>query len=156
MLFIVFVLSALGLGVFAQSSAWGQCGGTGWVGATTCVSGSVLDYLCCLPYAEFIQGTPVFTPIHTTRRYDHIHTGCCHGTQRIIVCPWIWFIYKWYNHHRYYNCYHFNHEHHKIFDLHKFIYQLCPFFHIYVPFQSRWKAPSVGMEQLECLRMQYR
>ncbi|KAJ8070810.1 hypothetical protein OCU04_001172 [Sclerotinia nivalis] len=30
--------------VYAQQSAWGQCGGTGWAGATTCVSGYVCTY----------------------------------------------------------------------------------------------------------------
>ncbi|KAF9473811.1 hypothetical protein BDN70DRAFT_355108 [Pholiota conissans] len=28
----------------AQSGAWGQCGGTGWTGATTCISGWVCTY----------------------------------------------------------------------------------------------------------------
>ncbi|KIK60904.1 carbohydrate-binding module family 1 protein [Collybiopsis luxurians FD-317 M1] len=32
---------ALSVGVGAQSPIWGQCGGIGWTGATTCASGSV-------------------------------------------------------------------------------------------------------------------
>ncbi|KAI9149017.1 4-O-methyl-glucuronoyl methylesterase [Paramyrothecium foliicola] len=49
---VAFLLSAAG--VSAQSGAWGQCGGTGWSGASTCVSGyycSVVNqwYHQCIP-----------------------------------------------------------------------------------------------------------
>ncbi|KAI0061856.1 hypothetical protein BV25DRAFT_1804913 [Artomyces pyxidatus] len=43
-------------GVNAQSSAWGQCGGIGWSGATTCVSG----YTCTVSnpyYSQCLPGT---------------------------------------------------------------------------------------------------
>lgn len=30
--------------VFGQAAEWGQCGGTGWAGSTTCVSGSCCTY----------------------------------------------------------------------------------------------------------------
>ncbi|KAJ3904416.1 endo-1,4-B-xylanase A [Lentinula edodes] len=61
----------------AQSQEWGQCGGIGWAGSTTCVSGTVCTvinayYSQCLPatYLNFIQGTasttpPVITPTIT-------------------------------------------------------------------------------------------
>ncbi|KAH6844763.1 glycoside hydrolase superfamily [Chaetomium sp. MPI-CAGE-AT-0009] len=35
-----FVLAVAPAAVFAQSALWGQCGGQGWSGATTCVSGA--------------------------------------------------------------------------------------------------------------------
>lgn len=41
---------------FAQQSAWGQCGGIGWTGATTCVSG----YTCVKSndyYSQCVPGT---------------------------------------------------------------------------------------------------
>ena len=50
------VLAALPAAVFAQSQAplWGQCGGQGWTGPTTCVSGAVCQvsnqwYSQCVP-----------------------------------------------------------------------------------------------------------
>ncbi|KAF8972151.1 endo-1,4-beta-xylanase C precursor [Flammula alnicola] len=39
----------------AQSAAWGQCGGTGWTGPTTCVSG----YSCTFSNAYYSQCLPV-------------------------------------------------------------------------------------------------
>ena len=54
-LFTVFpVLAALVPLAFGQAAEWGQCGGIGWTGATTCVSGSVCTvindyYSQCLP-----------------------------------------------------------------------------------------------------------
>lgn len=47
-------LAALIPYALAQSPEWGQCGGTGWTGATTCVSGTVCTvinpyYSQCLP-----------------------------------------------------------------------------------------------------------
>lgn len=50
------LLSVLATGALAQSSAYGQCGGTGWTGATTCVSG----YICTYQndwYSQCIPGT---------------------------------------------------------------------------------------------------
>ncbi|PPQ66158.1 hypothetical protein CVT26_010880 [Gymnopilus dilepis] len=51
---------------YAQQTAWGQCGGQGWAGATTCVAGYVCTYSNpyysqCIPGA----GTTSTTP-HTT------------------------------------------------------------------------------------------
>ena len=48
------VLAALIPLAFGQAAEWGQCGGIGWTGATTCVSGSVCTvindyYSQCLP-----------------------------------------------------------------------------------------------------------
>ncbi|KFY09204.1 hypothetical protein V491_08333 [Pseudogymnoascus sp. VKM F-3775] len=52
----------------AQQSVWGQCGGTGWTGPTTCVSGSTCTvsnawYSQCIPGGN---GNPVTTPSATT------------------------------------------------------------------------------------------
>ncbi|OBT85521.1 hypothetical protein VE02_05362 [Pseudogymnoascus sp. 03VT05] len=50
----------------AQSAVWGQCGGTGWTGPTTCVSGSVCTFskrstylttLIFLGYSQCLPGT---------------------------------------------------------------------------------------------------
>ena len=48
------VLAAVLPYAIAQSQEWGQCGGIGWTGATTCVSGTVCTvinsyYSQCLP-----------------------------------------------------------------------------------------------------------
>ncbi|KAL0955900.1 hypothetical protein HGRIS_002096 [Hohenbuehelia grisea] len=51
-----FVLSLFVGGTLAQSPAWGQCGGTGWSGSTTCVSG----YVCTVSnqwYSQCIPGS---------------------------------------------------------------------------------------------------
>ncbi|KAI0696303.1 endo-1,4-beta-xylanase C precursor [Cerioporus squamosus] len=52
----------------AQSPEWGQCGGIGWSGATTCVSGTVCTvinsyYSQCLPGSA--SSAPATTPIST-------------------------------------------------------------------------------------------
>ncbi|CCX31963.1 cellobiohydrolase II [Pyronema domesticum] len=51
--------------VSAQSGAWAQCGGIGWSGATTCVSGytcsKINDY-----YSQCIPGSASSTPAPTT------------------------------------------------------------------------------------------
>ncbi|KAH9894814.1 hypothetical protein C8Q73DRAFT_645382 [Cubamyces lactineus] len=55
----------------AQSAEWGQCGGIGWTGATTCVSGTVCTvinpyYSQCLPgSASSTPSTPTTTPVST-------------------------------------------------------------------------------------------
>lgn len=54
MLPLLSILVSLFLRVHAQSPIWGQCGGIGWTGATTCAAGSscVLSgpyYSQCLP-----------------------------------------------------------------------------------------------------------
>ena len=48
----------------AQSQEWGQCGGIGWTGATTCVSGTVCTvinayYSQCLPGSVSIVSKPL-------------------------------------------------------------------------------------------------
>ncbi|KIJ67933.1 carbohydrate-binding module family 1 protein [Hydnomerulius pinastri MD-312] len=50
------VVAALSQLVSAQSGAWGQCGGQGWTGPTTCVAG----YVCTASspyYSQCIPGT---------------------------------------------------------------------------------------------------
>nr|ADZ44606.1 beta-1,4-endoglucanase [Phialophora sp. G5] len=49
-------LTVLGAGAVAQQSAWGQCGGIGWSGSTSCEAGS-----CCVSqnayYSQCVPGT---------------------------------------------------------------------------------------------------
>jgi endo-1,4-beta-xylanase len=40
MQFLAFILAAAPAAVLAQAPVWGQCGGNGWTGATTCASGN--------------------------------------------------------------------------------------------------------------------
>jgi hypothetical protein len=53
------VLVALGLlgQVSAQAAPWGQCGGNGWTGPTTCQSGSTCTYSNDW-YSQCIPGGP--------------------------------------------------------------------------------------------------
>ncbi|KZV85851.1 tannase-domain-containing protein [Exidia glandulosa HHB12029] len=56
------ILALLTVGAFAQAPIWGQCGGIGWTGPTTCVSGSACvkqnDYYSqCLPGASVPTST---------------------------------------------------------------------------------------------------
>ncbi|KAJ3828904.1 endoglucanase [Lentinula raphanica] len=59
--------------VYGQSPEWGQCGGTGWTGPTTCVSGTVCteyssSYSQCVPSTSTVTPTstaPVSTPSST-------------------------------------------------------------------------------------------
>ncbi|GAW01352.1 glycoside hydrolase family 10 protein [Lentinula edodes] len=53
----------------AQSQEWGQCGGIGWAGSTTCVSGTVCTVINAY-YSQCLPGTasttpPVITPTIT-------------------------------------------------------------------------------------------
>ncbi|PPQ74550.1 hypothetical protein CVT26_007942 [Gymnopilus dilepis] len=60
-------LVLLGLGavsVNAQSPVWGQCGGQGWTGSTTCASGSVCTYSNPY-YSQCLPGTASSTPSST-------------------------------------------------------------------------------------------
>jgi len=50
----IITLAALATAALAQSPAYGQCGGNGWTGATTCVSG----YTCQLSNAYYSQCVP--------------------------------------------------------------------------------------------------
>ncbi|KAF8959213.1 hypothetical protein BDZ97DRAFT_1906228 [Flammula alnicola] len=58
--------------VSAQAAVWGQCGGTGWTGSTTCVSGSVCTfsntwYSQCLPgTAAPVPSTTIAQPTTTS------------------------------------------------------------------------------------------
>ncbi|GJE87572.1 endo-1,4-beta-glucanase [Phanerochaete sordida] len=54
---VALALAALGV---AQQSEWGQCGGIGWTGATTCVSGTVCSALNAY-YSQCIPGTASVT-----------------------------------------------------------------------------------------------
>ncbi|KAL7273827.1 hypothetical protein RUND412_003293 [Rhizina undulata] len=63
-LFITGALLAAPL-VSAQQSAYGQCGGTGWTGATTCVSGYYCSYLNAY-YSQCIPGTASTTAATAT------------------------------------------------------------------------------------------
>ncbi|KAI0170114.1 hypothetical protein BJ166DRAFT_608223 [Pestalotiopsis sp. NC0098] len=51
------IFSMLAVAVSAQQSAWGQCGGTGWSGETTCASG----YGCSSINAYYYQCVPATT-----------------------------------------------------------------------------------------------
>ncbi|KDQ57136.1 glycoside hydrolase family 10 protein [Jaapia argillacea MUCL 33604] len=55
--------------VAAQQSAWGQCGGQGWTGATTCVAG----YTCTYNNAYYSQCIP--SPGTTTTTTSHSTTS---------------------------------------------------------------------------------
>jgi len=53
-----------------QGALWAQCGGTGWTGATTCVSGAVCTvsnayYSQCLPSSASTVSTPTTKPVTT-------------------------------------------------------------------------------------------
>ncbi|KDR69860.1 hypothetical protein GALMADRAFT_912633 [Galerina marginata CBS 339.88] len=55
----------------AQSPIWGQCGGTGWTGPTTCASGSACTfsnpyYSQCLPSSATTTAKTTTTPAKTT------------------------------------------------------------------------------------------
>ena len=60
------LVSIFALTVAAQQTVWGQCGGTGWTGVTTCVSGSVCTrqsdyYSQCLPASTTAATTTLRT-----------------------------------------------------------------------------------------------
>lgn len=53
----VLTAAAFATGIAAQSGAYGQCGGKGWTGPTTCISG----YTCVYNndwYSQCLPGTP--------------------------------------------------------------------------------------------------
>ncbi|PKS11698.1 hypothetical protein jhhlp_001686 [Lomentospora prolificans] len=70
----VLVASLAAWGAYAQSGAWGQCGGNGWTGATTCVAGYTCTYQNdwysqCLPGAAVpTTTTKAGTTLTTTTR----------------------------------------------------------------------------------------
>lgn len=59
------VSAVFAAGVAAQSGAYGQCGGDGWTGATTCVSGYVCTYSSEY-YSQCLPGTATTTAASTT------------------------------------------------------------------------------------------
>ena len=69
------VLAALLPFALGQSQEWGQCGGIGWTGATTCVAGTVCTvinsyYSQCLPGSVrrvFLLWRWVFVAAHCSR-----------------------------------------------------------------------------------------
>jgi len=62
----VAIALAVSLCVHAQSPLYGQCGGTGWSGATTCVAGSVCTYSNPY-YSQCLPGTATSTVSSTTK-----------------------------------------------------------------------------------------
>ncbi|KFA61233.1 hypothetical protein S40285_08872 [Stachybotrys chlorohalonatus IBT 40285] len=71
---LAFLLAVAPAAVLAQSPLWGQCGGQGWTGPTTCVSGAVCQfsnqwYSQCVPGS----GNPPVTT--TTRSTTPVPTG---------------------------------------------------------------------------------
>lgn len=58
--------AVLGPAALAQQTAWGQCGGIGWTGATTCVSGYVCTFSSSY-YSQCIPGTASTAPTTTTK-----------------------------------------------------------------------------------------
>ncbi|KAF5325002.1 hypothetical protein D9619_009788 [Psilocybe cf. subviscida] len=77
----VVVACALAQAAVAQSPAWGQCGGQGWAGSTTCVSGWVCTYSNPF-YSQCLQGTgtPSSTPATTTTRTTTSQSSTGGGT----------------------------------------------------------------------------
>ncbi|KAJ3041158.1 hypothetical protein HDV00_009873 [Rhizophlyctis rosea] len=78
-------LAALALAapaVMAQQSAWGQCGGQGWSGATTCVSGYTCTYSNAW-YSQCIPGSssPTKTTTTTTRVQSTLPTQTTSSTR---------------------------------------------------------------------------
>ncbi|KZV86720.1 hypothetical protein EXIGLDRAFT_840544 [Exidia glandulosa HHB12029] len=64
-----FMLTAVASLAVAQAPVWGQCGGTGWTGATTCAAGSVCTvsnqyYSQCIPSSS--APTSTASAPHTT------------------------------------------------------------------------------------------
>lgn len=58
--------STFAAGAVAQSGAWGQCGGNGWSGATTCVSGYTCSYVNDW-YSQCLPGSAAPAPTTTAR-----------------------------------------------------------------------------------------
>ncbi|KAJ7896442.1 lipolytic enzyme [Mycena olivaceomarginata] len=66
MRFSVFITLCFSTGVaFAQSQEWGQCGGMGWTGATTCVSGTTCTVVNPF-YSQCLPGTATTSTIATS------------------------------------------------------------------------------------------
>jgi endoglucanase len=69
----IFGIAALASGVASQQTGWGQCGGQGWTGPTTCVSGWTCTfsnpwYSQCLPGGASSSTAATTTVTSTTTR----------------------------------------------------------------------------------------
>ncbi|KAH8658283.1 glycoside hydrolase superfamily [Xylariales sp. PMI_506] len=73
-------LLAFASGAIAQQAAWGQCGGIGWTGATTCVSGYVCTYENDWFY-QCIPGTATLTTSSTSSSATSVTTSSSSTTK---------------------------------------------------------------------------
>ncbi|KAF5367509.1 hypothetical protein D9758_003765 [Tetrapyrgos nigripes] len=78
------VLLSLSNPVLSQSPAWGQCGGIGWTGSTTCAAGSgctVVNpyYSQCIPGASGGGGSPTTSTPPTSTSSAPGTGGTCAG-----------------------------------------------------------------------------
>ncbi|KAF9022237.1 carbohydrate-binding module family 1 protein [Hymenopellis radicata] len=72
-------LFALISGVLSQTApAYGQCGGTGWTGATTCVSGYTCTYSNAW-YSQCLPGTGTAAPLSSTAQQSGTATTTASG-----------------------------------------------------------------------------
>ncbi|KAF3935166.1 Polygalacturonase [Dactylellina cionopaga] len=60
------LLATLAVPAIAQQTVWGQCGGIGWTGVTSCVSGNVCTYQNDY-YSQCIPGTAATTAATTAK-----------------------------------------------------------------------------------------
>ncbi|KZP12780.1 carbohydrate-binding module family 1 protein [Athelia psychrophila] len=67
----------------AQSSAYGQCGGIGWAGSTSCVSG----YTCTISSAYYSQCIPGTAPTTSKSPVTTSNTGSSTSSPVIISTP---------------------------------------------------------------------
>ncbi|KAH6645242.1 hypothetical protein BKA67DRAFT_106893 [Truncatella angustata] len=70
---IASVISLLATAAYAQQSAWGQCGGTGWSGSTSCVSGYACSSLNPY-YYQCVPGAATSTATSTTQQTTAVTT----------------------------------------------------------------------------------
>ncbi|KAF7942909.1 uncharacterized protein EAE97_006363 [Botrytis byssoidea] len=78
--------------VYAQQAAWGQCGGTGWIGATTCASGYV--YCTCFSLVTPVMNSSIepsrflaFTNHAISPYYSQCLPGTASSTSTIATTP---------------------------------------------------------------------
>ncbi|KAJ7848883.1 lipolytic enzyme [Mycena leptocephala] len=84
MRFSVFIAICFSTGVaFAQSQEWGQCGGIGWTGATTCVFNPYYSqvgfYLVSIAYSRSFNSVSAWNGDH---HCHHVHN--CHDYEHVI------------------------------------------------------------------------
>jgi hypothetical protein len=82
-------------GTSAQQTAWGQCGGTGWTGATTCVSGYTCTYSNpyysqCLPGTAASTTTKAGTTLTTSTTKAATTTATSTGGSSPSSLGWKW------------------------------------------------------------------